>query len=48
VDSATGQPLANVTRVETFGSPNVGWVRVTFDPAGPAFVNVEPHQVSSP
>jgi hypothetical protein len=32
VDSL-GAPLANVTRLETYGSPFVGWVRVTVDPA---------------
>jgi hypothetical protein len=48
VDLATGRPVTNVTRIETFGSPNVGWVRVTFDPASPAFVSAEPHSVLSP
>lgn len=45
VDPATGQPVPNVTRIETFGSPNVGWVRVTLDPAAPTFASAEPHQV---
>lgn len=47
IDPATGQPVPNVTRVETFGSPSVGWVRLTFDPAGSTFVAVEPHLVAS-
>jgi hypothetical protein len=48
VDLATGQPVPNVTRIETYGSPAVGWVRVTFDPSGPTFVAVEPHAVLAP
>jgi hypothetical protein len=48
IDLATGQPVANVTRVETFGSPAVGWVKVIFDPQNPAFVEAEPHPVLSP
>ena len=32
---AAGAPVANVTRLETYGSPFVGWVRVTVDPADP-------------
>lgn len=45
VDPATGQAVPNVARVETFGSPTVGWVKVILDPADPAFVSVEPHLV---
>ncbi len=37
-----GQKVANVTRVETFGSPDVGWVEVTLDPSG---IRVEPRLV---
>ncbi len=48
VDPATGRPVPNVTRVETFGSPDVGWVKVTLDPAGSTFVSVEPHAVTGP
>jgi len=32
---ALGEPLPNLTRVETWGSPVVGWVKVTVDPDGP-------------
>ena len=39
---AAGMPLANVTRLETFGSPQVGWVRVTVDRADPAIFRIEP------
>ncbi|MDQ6727494.1 MAG: hypothetical protein M3066_15190 [Actinomycetota bacterium] len=48
VDPQTRQPVANVARVESYGSPNVGWVKLTFDPADPAFVSVEPHAVAGP
>jgi hypothetical protein len=34
--------LTTVTRVESFGSPIVGWVRVTLDPALPELFLVEP------
>jgi hypothetical protein len=44
VDSA-GQKVPNVTRAETFGSPDVGWVEVTLDPKDPAAVRVEPRLV---
>ena len=47
-DPATGRPVPNVTRVETFGSPSVGWVELTLDPADPAFVAVVPHAVAGP
>jgi hypothetical protein len=30
-DSATGSPIANVQRLETFGSPHIGWVDVVVD-----------------
>jgi hypothetical protein len=48
LDPATGQAVPNVTRIESFGSPTVGWVRVTFDPADPAFVSAQPHPVAGP
>jgi hypothetical protein len=44
VDQA-GQKVANVTRVETFGSPDVGWVEVILDPSDPAALRVEPRLV---
>jgi len=34
-DPATGQTLENFTRVETFGSPDVHWVRATVNPNDP-------------
>lgn len=48
LDPGTGQPVANVTRVESFGSPSVGWVDVTLDPGDPAFVSVAQHLVAGP
>jgi hypothetical protein len=31
IDATSGRPLANFTRLETFGSPDIGWVRVVVD-----------------
>lgn len=39
---AAGQPLANPARVETFGSPFVGWEKVIVDPDDPRIFRVEP------
>jgi hypothetical protein len=30
---ALGVPFTGLTRVETYGSPIIGWVKVTVDPA---------------
>ena len=46
IDPATSQPVPNVTRVETFGSPDVGWVEITIDPASPATPTVEPRLIT--
>jgi hypothetical protein len=43
-DSA-GQIVPNVTRIETFGSPDVGWVEVVLDPTGTTPLRVAPHLV---
>ena len=32
---AAGEPIPNLTRLETYGSPAVGWVRVSVDPRDP-------------
>jgi hypothetical protein len=37
-----GQSVENAVRLETYGSPNVGWVRVTVDPGDPALFSFEP------
>jgi hypothetical protein len=34
--------IENFTRLETFGSPNVHWVRVTVDPASREVFTVHP------
>jgi hypothetical protein len=39
---ATGAAIANITRVETYGSPIVGWVKVTVDPGDPRLFAFEP------
>ena len=39
---ASGKPIENLTRLETFGSPMVGWVRVTADPAQSGFFRFAP------
>jgi len=38
---ASGAPIANALRLETYGSPLVGWERVTVDPDNPALFSVE-------
>jgi hypothetical protein len=40
---ALGEPLANLVRLETFGSPIVGWVKVTVDPGAAEPFRFEPH-----
>ena len=40
---ATGQPIANLRRLEVHGSPIVGWVKVTVDAMLPDLFQVEPH-----
>lgn len=41
----TNRPFENFTRVETFGSPNSHWVRVTVDAADPHLFRFEPQIV---
>jgi hypothetical protein len=36
------EDVANLTRLESFGSPAVGWVRVTLDPEDRALFVIEP------
>jgi len=42
LDRQTGQPLPNFTRLETFGSPDIGWVRVVVDTVAGRIVQYEP------
>jgi hypothetical protein len=39
----SGYPDRRLTRLETFGSPFVGWVRVVADPSRPDVFSFEPH-----
>ncbi len=41
----TKEPLANLTRLETFGSPDIGWVRVVVDTVAGRFVQFEPRKI---
>jgi hypothetical protein len=43
---ANGHLIRNITRVETFGSPNVHWVKVTVDPRSRSLFRFEPMIVS--
>ena len=40
---ASGNPVASITRLETYGSPFVGWVDVTYDPGDPQLFRFTPH-----
>ena len=40
-----GRPLANFTRVETFGSPEIGWVRVVVDTVKGEVVDVDAREM---
>jgi hypothetical protein len=41
----TAEPLANFTRLETFGSPEIGWVRVVVDSVAGKFVEFEARKI---
>jgi hypothetical protein len=45
VRRTTGQVLENFTRMEVFGSPEVGWVEVTVDTAAAEWFSFTPHRV---
>lgn len=44
--SASGATIANVTRLETFGSPEIGWVRVVVDTVRGTVVAIEPRLIA--
>jgi len=44
-DRRSGRVLENLTRLEVMGSPDVGWVEVTVDPASADPFSFSPHQV---
>lgn len=41
-DPLSGRPIRGLLRVETYGSPFIGWVRITVDPADPRLFGVQP------
>jgi hypothetical protein len=41
-----GAPVTNPTRLETYGSPFVGWVKVTVEPSRPDVFSFEPRMVA--
>jgi len=43
VDPTTGEAVPNFTRLETFGSPEVGWIQVVIDTLAPDLVAVRPY-----
>ncbi len=45
-DRETGDPLPNFTRLETYGSPDIGWVRVVVDTVAGRIVEYEPRLMS--
>ncbi len=47
VHLATGQAVPNVSRTESYGSPDVGWVKVTVDVTQTEPFHSEPHLVES-
>jgi hypothetical protein len=44
-DRVTGEQIANFTRLETFGSPDIGWVRVVVDSVAGEIVVYEPRKM---
>ena len=43
---ARGAAVANPTRLETYGSPFVGWAKVSVDPTRPDVFSFEPRLVA--
>jgi len=41
VDPATHKPVERFTRIESFGSPSVDWIRVSVDPADPKLLAIK-------
>jgi hypothetical protein len=40
IDPATQKPVERFTRIESFGSPHVDWIRVSVDPADPKLLTI--------
>jgi hypothetical protein len=36
--------MLNFTRLEVFGAPTAGWVKVSVDPGGEPMFSIEPHK----
>lgn len=47
ISSATGERVENFTRVETFGSPDVNWVRATVDTSDPEVFAFQPEIIEN-
>jgi hypothetical protein len=47
LNSRTGRMIENFTRLETFGTPDVHWVRVTVQPDGPTVFTFRPEIVKT-
>jgi hypothetical protein len=45
VSSVTGERVENFTRAETFGSPEVNWVRATVDTSNPEVFTFQPQEI---
>jgi hypothetical protein len=43
VKDSLGNPVIDITRLEVYGSPFVGWARVTVDPDDPLVFSIRPH-----
>lgn len=48
VDPRTGRTVANLVRLEVFGAPQLGWVKVDVDPSATALFTVTPHPYRAP
>jgi hypothetical protein len=46
VDPQSGRTFANFTRLETFGSPDIGWIRVVVDSMRGRIVDYQPRSTS--
>jgi len=43
LDPASRKPLANFTRIETYGSPRLGWVTLHIDASRPGAIRITAH-----
>jgi hypothetical protein len=40
-DPRAGESVPNLNRIESFGSPALGWVRVELEPGAPDWIRVQ-------